>query len=218
MNAGAGERFVITGNLDSGLIGAKRCRGDRGHPAAQRGDGRAAVRMHAIGEQDDVSLAERIDPHRGPRETGESVGADREQFTAIGRKRRVDIPPQPSQDGLIRRRLRSGELFHRQRAENPHAFKRAFSQHHAGEPGQIDGGGKQPGMPCDAAHESSGRIVHHASERREAFRRRFGRSDAAVQTGGRLERGVLHPQRLENSAAGEIGECLPAQPAHDFSQ
>ena len=92
MNSGPGQCFVITGNLDSRLLGAEPRRGDSSDSAAQRRDGRAAARMYAIGEQNDVSLAEWIDPQRGPGETGVTIGADREQLAAIRRKRRVDIP------------------------------------------------------------------------------------------------------------------------------
>src|SRR6266704_2098816 len=98
--------------------------------------------MHAIGEQYDVCLAERIDPDGSPGETGMAVGADRKQLTAIGRKWRIDVPTQSTQDGLVRGRLRSRELLHRQRAENARAFERAFAEHHAGEAGQVAGSGK----------------------------------------------------------------------------
>src|SRR5438046_8498942 len=99
MDSGACQCFVIAGNPDSRLVRAESRRDDGGDPAAQRSNGRAAVGMHAIGEQYDVCLAEWIDPDRSPRETGMAVGADRKQLTAIGRKGRVDVPAQSTQDG-----------------------------------------------------------------------------------------------------------------------
>src|SRR5713226_4169141 len=105
MDSGACQCFVIASNLNSRLVRAESRRDDRRDPATQGSNGRAADRMHAIGEQYDVSLAEWIDPDGSPCETGVAVGADRKQLTAIGRKGRIDIPAQSTQDGLIRRRL-----------------------------------------------------------------------------------------------------------------
>ena len=94
MNTGAGERFVVARDLDSRQIRTHRRRDQCGHAAAQRIDGGPMAGMHAIGEQDHISLAERIDPDGSSGEAGVAVRADGEQFSAIGGKRRIDIPAQ----------------------------------------------------------------------------------------------------------------------------
>src|SRR2546426_9655809 len=96
MNSGAGQRLVIAGDLDPGLVRAERRGGDCRHAASQRADDRAVVWVHAVGEQYDIRLADWIDPHRGPGEAGVAIRTDREKLTTVGRKGGVDIPAQAS--------------------------------------------------------------------------------------------------------------------------
>ena len=87
-------------------------------------------------------------------------------------------------------------------------------------------------MTSDAAHPSSGRVVHDAPERNadagagragDIARRlvraaRLGRRDARTQRDGRLERRVFHPKRPEHAIVDKGLERRLAHARDDFAQ
>src|SRR5271165_4034174 len=72
-------------------------------------------------------------------------------------------------------------------------------------------------MSGNASHIARSVVVDYAPQRTPGGGIDFGRRDAWEHRGWRLEHGILHPQRLKNIQAGELGEHLAAQPAHDLA-
>ena len=68
------QRFVIAHQTGAGRIHSHRCRENGGQLAAERRQALAAMRMHHVGQHDQVRPRRRIDPHRRARETGMPVG------------------------------------------------------------------------------------------------------------------------------------------------
>ena len=81
-------------------------------------------------------------------------------------------------------------------------------------------------MAGHPAHASRRRIVDYASKQRQAVgaaRRAgrgaaLGRGDARPHGGRRVERRVLHPERLEDALAGELIQRLPAHARDDVAE
>ena len=99
-----------------------------------------------------------------PVKPGVAVGADGEQLAAIAGVRRIDVPAEAAQNGLIGRALRLGELPDGERAEEAHAVEFAAVEHHLGEARQVVGGGEQAGVARHAAHVARGGVVHHSAQ------------------------------------------------------
>jgi len=100
-------------------------------------------------------LGGRIDPDGCSGEAGVAEGADGKQLAAVAGKRRIDVPAQAAQDGLVRRALRLGELPDGERIEQADAIQFAAIDHHLREAGQVVGGGEEAGVfrrrrPCCA--------------------------------------------------------------------
>src|ERR1700693_4914631 len=97
--------------------------------------------MYGVREQNYVTAAGGIDPDRGARESGVAIRTDGKQIAAIARKRRIDIPSQAPQDGLVGGRLGRGEFLDGQRGEEPRTITFARVEHHLSKLRQIVGGG-----------------------------------------------------------------------------
>ena len=145
-----------------------------------------------------------------------AVRAQWKQLAAIGREWRVDIPAQPAQHRLVRRRVGLCKLAHRQRAEDAHTAILAQVQHHLSELRQIVRRRKQPRVPGHAAHHSRRRVVHNPAQRHAVLvlRRRNARAPALRRQEPRL----THAQRPEDLLLGEFIERLAAHHAHDLAQ
>ena len=216
--ARAAQGLVVAGERDALRVDSERRRHDGRHLAAQRREGRPRVGMHAVGQQDDVRLARRVDPDGGAGEAGVAVGADGEQVAAIAGERRIDVPAQAAQDRLVGRALRLGELLDGHRAEHAHAVQLAAVEHHLCEARQVVGSGEHSRVAGNAAHIARGGVMHHAAQRRLVFGQLLGGRDARHQRGRRLEHRVLHTERLEDVLARVIRDHLAAQAVHELAQ
>ncbi len=167
--------------------------------------------MHAVGQQDNVSLAGGVNPNGGSGEAGMAEGADGEQLAAIAGKRRIDIPAEAAQHRLVGRALRLGELFDSRRADDAHAVQLAAVEQHLREFCQVIGGGEHAGVSGHSAHAAGGGVMDHPAQRNLALGHALGGRDAGHQLGRRIEHGVGHAQRLEDVVVRVIRNHLPAE-------
>ncbi len=160
------------------------------------------MRMHDVGQDDQVRVAERIDPHRSSGESGVAIGTDRKQFAAIAGIGGIDIPAEAAQNRLIGGRLRRGEFLDRGGAEQADSIALAVVQHHLRELGEIGRGGEHAGMTRDAAHVAGRIVVHLAAQRLARRWIDFRGSDARAQRGRRQKhRFTACPTAGRNSRA-----------------
>ena len=174
--------------------------------------------MHAIGQQDDVSVGLGVHPHGRAGEAGVAERADGEELAAIARMRRIDIPAEAAQDGLIGRGLRLGELGNGERPEDSDALERAAIEHHLGETRQVVGGGEQAGMSRHTAHVAGRGVVHHAAQGRRIPGGALGGRDPGYQRGGRLEHAGVHAERQEHVFARVRGDHAASQAVYQLAQ
>ena len=167
---------------------ADRCGGDRRHLGAKRRDGRAQIGMHAVGQQDHVGLGHRVDPDRGAGESGVPEGAEGKSSPRLAGVRRIDIPAEAAQDGLVGRVCGSVNLatvsgLKRRTPSSSPPLSIIWAKRD-----KIVGGGEQAGVTGDAAHVARGRVVDHAAKRRavRSAMRSVGamRGDAARRAAG----------------------------------
>ncbi len=93
-----------------GMLRPKLC-GDGGSQTAAQGAERiAALQMDDVGKKDHERVAVGIDPKRRSGKARVAVGANGEEFAAIAGERRIDIPAETAQNGLIGRTAGFGEF------------------------------------------------------------------------------------------------------------
>ncbi len=216
--AGRGESFVITGEGHALHRDSHRGGGDGGDFRTHRSERRTRRGVDAVREQNHVGLGGGVDPDGRAGEAGMAERADGKQLAAVAGKRRIDIPAEASQDGLVGRTLRLGELLNGERIEETDAIEFAAVEHHLREAGQVVGGGKKPGVSGHASHVARGGVVNHAAQRNAGGGQTLGGRDSRNPRGGRKERGGLHAQRLEDILARIVVQHLAAQPMHQFAQ
>ncbi len=96
--------------------------------------------MHPVRHEDDVEPGRRIDPNRRAGEPRVPEGTDGQQFTPIGRERRIDIPAEASGIALQIRRRRTRHLLHRERREQAPAVVHAAGEQRLREDREVRGG------------------------------------------------------------------------------
>ncbi len=183
--------------------------------------------MHGVGKDNDVSLRRRIDPQRRAGKPGVPVRANGQEVTAIGRKRRIDVPAEGADRGQRRRRLRRGHFLDRERRQDGSAA----IQHGLRVLGNVVGGGEQAGVSGDSAHAARGGIVHDAAQHGAAlvlpFERQVERhSGLYVLRGrdfrqpllGRQEARVRHVQRFINMRQRVLVERHAGNAVHQLAQ
>ena len=138
----------------------QRRRHRRRHLRAQSHRVSLASRMHRIGQQNNVSLGGRIDPHRRPRKTRVSKRTHRQQVSAVRGKRRIDIPSESTQNLRRRRLFRPGHLLDRKCRQN----SASSIQQHLRKLRQVIRGREKARVPSHSAHPSRRRIVHHSPQ------------------------------------------------------
>ena len=147
--------------------------------------------MHGVGQQNDVGIRHRVDPHRSSSEAGVAKAADRQQFAAIGRERRFDIPAKTAQNGCRRRLLRGGQFFDGGGRDYEFAIEHGLRKAR-----QVIGGREHAGVSGDAAHGAGGGVVDHAAKHAPVII--FGGRNGGNPTRRRQVAGAGHRQRLEN--------------------
>lgn len=124
--ADAAHGFVVAVEDGAGGIDAESGGGDGSYFGAEGGDGRAALRMNAVGEEDDVGVGGGVDPERCTGEAGMAEGAEGEEFAAVGGELGVHVEAEAAEDGLVGWGLGLGELGDGEGAEETAAVEFAF--------------------------------------------------------------------------------------------
>ena len=135
------------------------------------------IHVHRVRQQHDISLRCGIDPQRSPRESRMPVTAHGQQFSAVGGKRRIDVPAKSPQRRSIHGLLWRGHLRDRRRSQHASpAIEQSLRKNR-----QIVGGGKYSRMTRHAAHPAGRGIVHHSAQQMMVLIL-FGGSDAVEQS------------------------------------
>ncbi len=216
--ADAVHGVVVAVEDGGGDVDAEGGGGDGGDFGAEGGDGEAAFGVDAVGEEDDVGAGGGIDPEGGAGEAGVADGAQGKEFAAIGGEGGVHVEAEAAEDGLIGGGLWLGELADGEGAEVAFAVEFAVGEDHAGEAGEVGGGGEEAGVAGDAVHEAGGGVVDDAEEGSGGFGELFGGGDAGAEGGGRVELGLGHAEGEEDLLAGELIEGEGGDAADDFAE
>jgi len=182
--------------------------------------------MHPVRQEDDEHAGRRIDPNRRAGKARVSERSDREQFAAIRRERRVDVPAEPAS---VRLEVRSGgarHLLDGERRQDARALQCAAAEQHSAEDGQIGGRAKETRVSGDAAHATRGWIVHDAAQHRHVgaltrpaeARAALRRRDARRERRRWVEGCVAHAERLEDTLACEPIERHATDALNDVAE
>ena len=166
--ASTGHRFVVAGDaLPAELLFFARRKWQGGSDrrsqlGSQRHRRSPSVWVDGVGQQDDVSLRDRIDPQRRPGESSVTERANRQEVAAIGGERRIDVPAKAPQGSCVGWLLGSRHLLDGEWGEHFAAAEQCL-----GELGQIIRRRKQAGVAGHSAHTTRTRVVdyraqHHA--------------------------------------------------------
>ncbi len=123
--------------------------GDGGCQTAAQGAERiAAFEMNDVRKKDDERVAVGIDPERRSGKARVAIGADGKQFAAIAGERRIDIPTEATQNGLIGWAAGFGELANGFGIEEVNAVVSAHVGEHLGVFGEVSAVVKTPAWPA----------------------------------------------------------------------
>ncbi len=120
--------------------------------------------MEPVREKDHEHAACRIDPDRGPRESRVAERSERQEFAAVHRIRRIDVPAEAADIRLAGRRCRRRHPADGQRRQNARSVDRTAAEQHAAVEREIRRGAEEPRVPGNASHPPRGRIVHDAAQ------------------------------------------------------
>ncbi len=199
--------------------------GDGRHLRAQRRHVALAVGMQPAREKDDVGLGRRIDPDRRAGEAGVPERSNRQQLATIGRKARIEVPPEAAKVALAGRRRRRHHPRDGERCQHV-CVPRRIAEEHPAEAREIVSRREQTGVAGHPAHAPGRRIVHGPAQERHVWTRArvtvrralLGWRDPRLERIARAEHRVAHPQRLEDAGSRELVEAHAAHLRHEMAE
>ncbi len=165
--------------------------------------------MHRVGQDNNVSLGERINPQRSAGKSGMAIRPHRQQLAAVAGEGRVNIPSQAAENGGIGRLLRRGHLLDDLWREDLVAIEQRL-----GKAAEVIGGGKQPGMSGDATHAARPGIVDHPMQH-DTVLVILCRSDLRQPGVRRQKSGVGHVQQPKEVGFSVLRQRHARDPLHD---
>ncbi len=137
--------------------------------------------------------------------------ANGQQQSAVGGKRRINVPSQPALYQGIRRLLRRRHLFDGVSGQNAFAINQRL-----GVECEIARGGEQAGVSDHSSHALRCRVLHRSAQNLAlADGKRF--RNVVPPRHWRLEPRVLHSQRLKNVRIGVLLQRHAGEPLYNLS-
>ena len=189
--------------------------GEGAEGAAERDGVAFAFGVDSVGEEDDESLCDRIDPQARAGEARVSVGsAGGKPAPARAGERRVDVPAESAPAGAVG--LHARHLGDGGRAQNAHAVELSAAEEHPGKTREVGGGGEEPGVTGDTPHGARGGIVDDAAQHRSLDG--LGGGDAVELGGGGEEAGVGKAEGQKNFFSRVSVKAEAAGNPHEFTE